>query len=203
MKKRLLLGVISSAMATIGAGLPTQALADGTAKLDLTVNANITAGTCSASVLDGATKTNTIAFGNVYISEVFGKTKVKPFKLQFSDCAGLQDKKATVSLAPAAGKGCAGGSSNNPEFANGSTSSSKAAKVGVEVWSTETPEGTDSVQFNCGAPASQTVDLSGVTSTTPVDFPLSARMVPVSGSAITQLTAGDFYSPTTFTITYQ
>ncbi|UQQ18067.1 hypothetical protein MYA98_08860 [Salmonella sp. WGH-01] len=49
--------------------------ADGTNSLDLTVNANITAGTCSASVVEGDTITDTIAFGNVYISEVYAKVK--------------------------------------------------------------------------------------------------------------------------------
>ncbi|EGA33815.1 putative fimbrial protein StaE [Salmonella enterica subsp. enterica serovar Montevideo str. IA_2009159199] len=93
MKKQVLRGVILGALATMTAGVSTMAQADGTASLDLTVNANITAGTCSASVLDGETATDTIAFGNVYISEVFAKTKVKSFKLRFSDCAGLKDKK--------------------------------------------------------------------------------------------------------------
>ena len=53
----------------------SMAQADGTAQLDLTVEANITAGTCAASVVDGETATNTIAFGNVYISEVLQKQK--------------------------------------------------------------------------------------------------------------------------------
>lgn len=98
MKKQVLRGVILGALATMTAGVSTMAQADGTASLDLTVNANITAGTCSASVLDGETATDTIAFGNVYISEVFAKTKVKSFKLRFSDCAGLKDKKPLWSL---------------------------------------------------------------------------------------------------------
>lgn len=209
MKKQVLRSVILGALATVAAGVSTMAQADGTASLDLTVNANITAGTCSASVLDGAGATNTIAFGNVYISEVFAKTKVKPFKLRFSDCAGLKDKKANVELISATktekSNGCAGGYSNNKEFPNASTSITKANKTAVEVWTTATPEGSDSVQFNCGNSTStiQTVDLSGVTESNPVDFDLSARMVPVSGSAITILSAGDFYSGTIFKITYQ
>lgn len=204
MKKQFLRGLIIGALATMGTGVSTLAQADGTASLDLTVEANITAGTCAASVVDGETATSTIAFGNVYISEVFAKTKVKPFKLRFSECAGLKDKTATVVLTHAAsGGGCAGGSGNNPEFANMSSSSGKANKAALEVWTTETPAGSGSVQLSCGTPNAQTVDLSSATSTTPVDFPLSARMAPVSGSAITTITAGDFFTPTTFTITYQ
>nr|WP_223196858.1 hypothetical protein [Salmonella enterica] len=49
MKKQVLRGVILGALATMTAGVSTMTQADGTASLDLTVNANITAGTCSAS----------------------------------------------------------------------------------------------------------------------------------------------------------
>ncbi|AWV28320.1 MULTISPECIES: fimbrial protein [Citrobacter] len=202
MKKQLLRGLMIGALATMGAGVSTMAQADGTAQLDLTVEANITAGTCAASVVDGETATNTIAFGNVYISEVFAKTKVKPFKLRFSECAGLKDKTATVTLSPN-NVGCSGGDSNQAAFANSSTSSTKASKTGVEVWTTSTPGGTDSVQFHCYNKNPETVDLSSATTTTPVDYPLSARMVAVQGAALSGITAGDFYSPTTFTITYQ
>ncbi|EBP8763234.1 fimbrial protein, partial [Salmonella enterica] len=99
--------------------------------------------------------------------------------------------------------GCAGSDSTNAEFANASTATSKAQRTAVELWTTDTPEGSNSVQFHCRNKNAQEIDLSSASSTTPVDYPLSARMVPVTGYAITALTAGDFYSPTTFTITYQ
>ncbi|ECC1691930.1 fimbrial protein [Salmonella enterica subsp. salamae] len=202
MKNKLLCGVVAGTLAAISAGFSTQAIADGTASLDLKVDANITAGTCSASILDGATETSVINFGNVYVSEVWAKTKVKPFKLRFSDCAGLKDKKASLVIAPR-NAGCAGGHSNNAEFSNASPETSKAQRTAVELWTTDTPEGSNSVQFHCYNKNAQEIDLSSVSSTTSVDYPLSARMVPVTGFAITELTAGDFYSPTTFTITYQ
>lgn len=100
MKKQILRVVIFSSLIATGAGISTMTYADGTNSLDLTVNANITAGTCSASVVEGDTITDTIAFGNVYISEVYAKSKIKPFKLRFSDCVGLKDKKAKFRLAP-------------------------------------------------------------------------------------------------------
>ncbi|EDU6364221.1 fimbrial protein [Salmonella enterica] len=204
MNTQLFRSMVIGALTVISIGGVTNArAADGTPSLDLTVDANITAGTCSASVLEGSTATNSIAFGDVYISEVFAKSKVKPFKLRFSNCAGLKDKTATVTLAPASGTGCAGGWSDNAEFSNASSSSSKAQRTAVEVWTTETPEGTDSVQFNCYTKNPQTVNLADASATKPIDFPLSARMVPVTGFSITDLTAGDFYSPTMFTITYQ
>ncbi|EEJ9247875.1 fimbrial protein [Salmonella enterica subsp. enterica serovar Muenchen] len=203
MKKQLFRGLMVGALTASGAGISTFAQADGTPRLDLTVNANITTGTCSASIVDKMGETNTISFGNVYISEVVAKTEIETFTLRFSDCAGLVGKKATVVLAPAAGTGCAGGNSQNAEFANATKQTPKAEKTGVEVWTTDTPEGTNSVQFHCNNKNAQTVDLTTASTTEPQDFPLSARLVPVSGSGVSAITVGDFYSPTTFTISYQ
>lgn len=205
MKRQLLPRAIAGILLASGVAAIPAAQA-GTDQLKLTVDANITAGTCSAEVLEGESPTNTIAFGNVYISEVFAKTKVKPFKLRFSNCAGLIDKKATVKLTAAqgaAGSNCGGSDGQGSEFAN-FTTLTKANKTGVEVWTTETPEGSGSVQLSCVSPNEQIVDLSGASVNTPVDYPLSARMVPVhTAYSITLLSAGDFYSPTIFTITYQ
>ncbi|EAM8011828.1 fimbrial protein StaE [Salmonella enterica subsp. enterica] len=202
MKKQILRVVIFSSLIATGAGISTMTYADGTNSLDLTVNANITAGTCSASVVEGDTITDTIAFGNVYISEVYAKSKIKPFKLRFSDCVGLKDKKAKFRLAPN-NVACPGSSGTDGQFANASTSTTKAAMVAMEVWTTETPGGTGAVKLHCWSKPEQTVDLSGASVTTPVDFPLSAMMVVQSGGTLQNMTAGDFYSPTTFTITYQ
>ncbi|EAA7241903.1 fimbrial protein [Salmonella enterica subsp. salamae] len=201
MKRQLLPGAIAGIL--IASGVAVIPAAQATEQLKLAVDANITDGTCSVAVLEGESPTNTIAFSNVYISEVFAKTQVKPFKLRFSNCAGLVDKKATVSLAPAPGIRCAGGTTTNAEFSNASSSTTKATKSAVEVWTTETPEGAGSTQFHCYVTNPQTVDLSSASANTPVDYPLSARMVPVTGSSINELTAGDFYSPTVFTVTYQ
>lgn len=215
MKKQLLRGLIVGALAAVGAGISPQALADeGTPSLDLTVNANITAGTCSASVMDGDKTVNEISFSSVYISEIKARTKVKTFKLRFSDCAGLQQKTATVTLASATGSGCGGRSANNAEFANlydpasdpSPDSGAKAAKTGVEVWTTNSPGVGDSVQFKCNNPKPVnpvTVDLSGASATTPLDYPLSARMVEVSNSTASAITPGKFLAPTVFTIAYQ
>lgn len=215
MKKQLLRGLIVGALAAVGAGISPQALADeGTPSLDLTVNANITAGTCSASVMDGDKTVNEINFANVYISEIKASSKVKTFKLRFSDCAGLQQKTATVTLASATGNGCGGRTASNPEFANlydPATDPSpvpgvKSAKTGVEVWTTNSPGTGDSVQFQCNNPKPVnpvTVDLSGASATTPLDYPLSARMVEVSNSSAPAITPGKFLAPTIFTIAYQ
>lgn len=93
MKKQLFRGLMVGALATFATGISTFAQADGTSSLDLTVKANLTTGTCSASVVENDAETNTIAFGNVYLSEVNAKSKSKTFVLRFSECAGLKAKK--------------------------------------------------------------------------------------------------------------
>ncbi|WP_423061540.1 fimbrial protein [Citrobacter portucalensis] len=200
MKKQLFHGVIVGALTAMGMGLSAQALAAGTDSLDLTVDANVTTGTCSASVYDGETATNTISFGNVYLSEVINKTKLKTFKLRFSNCAGLQTKTATLVVAP---NNVACPNTTNGQYANASTSAQKATKTNVELWTTDTPEGSGAVRLHCWSKPPQTIDLTGANMTTPVDYPLSARLVAESNSTPADMSAGDFYSPTTFTITYQ
>lgn len=202
MKKQLLRGVIIGALAAMSAGVSTLAQADGTAQLDLTVEANITAGTCASSVIMGETETNTIAMGNVYLSEVLARSKSQPFKLRFSDCAGLQNKKAELVVAPN-GVACPGASGTDGQFPNASTATTKANKVAIEVWTTSSPGGTGAVKLHCWTKNKQTIDLSSATQTTPVDYPLSALMVPENGGTVSSITAGDFFSPTTFTITYK
>lgn len=206
MKKQLLRGLLVSTLAAASVGGTTFAYAadEGTPKLDLTVKAQVTAGTCSVSVIGPEGVTNTIAFGNVYVSELGkdGKGKVIPFKLRFSDCVGLSDKKADVVLAPISGKGCAGGMMTLPQFPNMSDAADKAARTAVEVWTGTSPTG-GGTQLDCYNKNKQTVDLSGASATNPIDFQLSALLTAVTGYDTINITAGDFLSQTTFTITYQ
>lgn len=175
----------------------------GTPSVGLTVNSLITTGTCTATMNTGSSgSTKTVDFASVSTSEVFAKTKIKTFDLQFSGCAGIPGKKAQLTLTPRA-VGCAGPSANLAAFANSTSQTPKAAKTVVEVWTTAIPSGNGSTQFNCKTPNIAEVDLSSVTTQTPLTYPLSARLVPVDGAARTDLTAGDFYSPTTLTISYQ
>lgn len=201
MKKHLLHGVIVGTLVAVSTGIPTPSLA-GTDSLDLTVDANITTGTCAASVLDGENPTNTIAFGSVYLSEIAAATKVKPFTLHFSDCAGLPNKKASLKIKPNNVQ-CPGSAHTNGQFPNASTDANKAVGTNVEIWPTYVPETSGTVKFHCSSQNAQNIDLSGASTSTPVDYPLSARLVPESGVPSASRTAGDFYSPTIFSITYQ
>ncbi|MDU2938663.1 MAG: fimbrial protein [Enterobacteriaceae bacterium] len=204
MKKQLLRGIIVGALATFGTGILTVAQAEGTASLDLTVKANLTTGTCSASVVDGETVTNTIAFGNVYLSEVNARSKSKAFVLRFSDCAGLKDKKATFKLIPN-NIDCAGKTTKTDgQFDNAILpTEGGSSKVVVDVWTTESLGGVDKTRLHCWSKPVQTVDLSTASITQPVDVPLNAYLMRQSGSTAAELVAGDFRSPTVFVITYQ
>ncbi|EFI4023940.1 TPA: fimbrial protein [Escherichia coli] len=190
------------AAASIAACVAPSAMA-GTPSVGLTVNSLITTGTCTMTMDTGSSSgTKTVDFGSVSISEVFTKTKIKTFDLQFSGCAGIPGKKAYLTLAPRM-IGCSGPNANLAAFANASPQTPKAAKTAVEVWTTATPNGNGSTQFHCKNLNTIEVDLSSVTTQNPLTYPLSTRMVPVDGAARTELTAGDFYSPTTLTISYQ
>ena len=183
--------LLFSTLLTIGTVHATE-----TSSLELKVKTTVTLGTCSAQVMDGDIATNTIALGDVTSSQVIAKTYTKPFKIRFSNCAGLPESKATIKFDRKSGTSCAG--SNGPGFRNiGGTSSS----IGLELWTTEQPSGADSVQLLCNTPNAQVVDVSTAKGNTNFDYKLSARLFDVSGSG--KIGAGTFTSPTTLTITYQ
>mgnify|MGYP000270233023 FL=1 len=158
-------------------------------------------GTCTSTLTDdGTAKLSTITFGDVYISEINAETKIKTFKLQFKDCAGIPGKKAKIKLTPRAL--CEGNSNNGPGFANASTATAKAAAVAVEVWSTSTPGKNGAKQFSCVTPATEEVSIAGATGGDVVDYPMSAVLVVAKDKTVTDVTAGDFTAPATFTVTY-
>lgn len=201
------LKVIATLIATVavGASISNNLTYASTTSASLTVNSNLTMGTCSAKVMDTSnTEINTVAFNNVYISELAAKSKVQPFKIRFSDCAGLPGKSAQLVLAPR-NIGCAGATSNTAGFANklNSTTDGGSSRAAVEVWTTTTPGGSGSEQFSCVQRNVINVNLSNASTTQPYDFDLSARMIIADGRTVNDVLPGSFLSPTTFTITYQ
>ena len=90
----------------------------GTTSATLTVDSIVTMGTCTAQLLDSNDKEiSQVAIGDVYISELRNETNKKAFKIRFSGCAGLPQKKALVKLTPR-GIGCGGYNANSAGFAN-------------------------------------------------------------------------------------
>ncbi|EHE9874378.1 fimbrial protein [Escherichia coli] len=187
-----------------GNGIITHSALAGTTSASLTVDSIITMGTCTAQLLDTDNKeTSIVDIGDVYISELRNETHKKPFKIRFSGCAGLPQKKALVKLTPR-GIGCGGIYANAAGFANKNTGAGAAGRASVEVWTTKNAEDESGSEiFNCFRPANKTVDLSTVTATKPYDYDLSAKMVVAEGRQLKDVTPGTFLSPATFTITYQ
>ena len=172
-----------------------------TDSVKLNVNTTVEMGTCTASLVDDNDQTiSVVAFGDVYISEINAKTKIKTFKLQFKDCAGIPGKKAKIKLTKRAT--CEGASNDGLGFANGSTASDKASAVAVEVWSTSTPAVGSAAQFSCVTPADQEVSIATATGNTVVDYPMSARLVVDKSKTVSDVTAGTFSAPATFSVTY-
>ncbi|MDB6980136.1 hypothetical protein PMZ88_25585, partial [Escherichia coli] len=87
-------------------------------------------------------------------------------------------------------------------FPNASTATAKAAAVAVEVWSTSTPGKNGAKQFSCVTPATEEVSIAGATGGDVVDYPMSAVLVVAKDKTVTDVTAGDFTAPATFTVTY-
>ncbi len=178
--------------------IPSHAATDS---IGLTVTTDVEMGTCTSTLTDdGTTKISTINFGDVYISEINTETKINTFKLQFKDCAGIPGKKAKIKLTTRAL--CEGNSNNGPGFANASTATAKAAAVAVEVWSTSTPGKNGAKQFSCVTPETEEVSIANATGSNVVDYPMSAVLVVAKDKTVTDVTAGDFTAPATFTVTY-
>ena len=65
--------------------VPSYAATDS---IGLTVITTVEIGTCTATLVnDSDQDISVVDFGDVYISEINAKTKVKTFKLKFKDCA--------------------------------------------------------------------------------------------------------------------
>ncbi|HHG2481919.1 TPA: fimbrial-like protein YadL [Escherichia coli] len=171
-----------------------------TDSIGLTVITTVEMGTCTATLVnDSDQDISVVDFGDVYISEINAKTKVKTFKLKFKDCAGIPNKKAQIKLTKRAT--CEGTANDGAGFANGSTAADKASAVAVEVWSAVTPATGSATQFSCVTPASQEVTISTAANAV-VYYPMSARLVVEKNKTVNNVTAGKFSAPATFTVTY-
>ncbi len=83
------------AIVAVGTNFCTNFTYAGTPSASLTVNSNLTMGTCTAKILNSSdTEINIVAFNDVYISELAAKSKVQKFKIRFSNCSGLPQNSA-------------------------------------------------------------------------------------------------------------
>ena len=171
-----------------------------TDSIGLTVTTDVEMGTCTSTLTDdGSAKLSAINFGDVYISEINAETKLKPSNYSSKTVRGFPGK-GQIELTPRAL--CEGNSNNGPGFANASTAAAKAAAVAVEVWSTSTPGKNGAKQFSCVTPATEEVSIANATGSNVVDYPMSAVLVVAKDKTVTDVTAGNFTAPATFTVTY-
>ncbi|MGU3486143.1 fimbrial protein [Enterobacter bugandensis] len=160
----------------------------GTTSVQATFTSTIEAGTCTAQIQNASGQPiSTLAFGDVFKSDLAAKTRSEPFKIAFSGCAGV--KSATVQATPGTGGGCSGSGSNGDSFAAGHVSA-------FEVWRGEAGTGT---LMACNSKPLQNVTISGSVAT----FDMAARIVVASGHNINEVTTGDVSAPVTFVVTYQ
>ena len=161
----------------------------GTSSVELTVQSTITAGTCTATLTNGAgAEATEISFGDVYKSEIQNKTRVEPFKIKLTNCAGV--KTATIAAGPGAGGGCSGRNSDGPSYSAGQV-------TGFEVWSGAVDTG---VLMSCiTPPAPQEVNINNGSG----EFPMNSRLVVAYLRDASEVGTGAVSAPVTFTVSYQ
>lgn len=156
-------------------------------------------GTCTSTLTDdGTAKLSTINFGDVYISEINAETKIKTFKLQFKDCAGIPGKKAKIKLTPRAL--CEGNSNNGLDLLTHQRQQQKQRQSPLR--SGVRPHRKNGANNQLRHPATEEVSIAGATGGDVVDYPMSAVLVVAKDKTVTDVTAGDFTAPATFTVTY-
>ncbi len=149
----------------------------------------VVAGTCQAQLTtrDGAILTDgTLAFGDVYKSQVQQGTAWQNFFVSFSHCQGVGS--ATVQASAGANGLC-----------NGVTFGGAGDLTGVAAEIYRDADG-GGAQLNCSDTMSstQTVDPN-----TTADMPFSTRLVVAPGKTQSDLHSGSFSAPVTFTVNYQ
>lgn len=160
----------------------------GTSSVQATFTSTITAGTCTAQVQNtGGQVIDTLAFGDVFKSDLVNQSRSEPFKIAFSGCAGV--KSATVQATPGTGGGCSGPNTDGDSFSAGRA-------TGFEVWKGAASTGT---LLSCNTKPVQTVTITDATAS--VD--MAARIVIAKGRTIADVTTGDVSAPVTFVVTYQ
>ena len=156
--------------------------------LQATFTSTIEAGTCTAQIRDAAGKPiSTLAFGDVFKSDLTAQSRSEPFNLFLTDCIGV--KTATIQAQKGAGGGCSGANSDGDTFAAGNATA-------FEIWNGTAGSG---MQMSCINPADQKVTISSGSG----QLDLAARIVIAHGRTIDDVTTGNVSAPVTFVVTYQ
>ncbi len=160
----------------------------GTPSVQATFTSTVEAGTCTAQIQNtGGQPITTLAFGEVFKSDLVAKTRSEPFKIAFSGCAGV--KSASVKATAGTGGSCSGDAKDGDSF-----DATNAAAF--EVWKGTAGSGT---LMNCNTTPSQNVSISGGAA----NLNLAARIVIAKDKVIGDVGTGDVSAPVTFVVTYQ
>lgn len=174
----------------VSAGMFTSAASaiTGTTSVSGTFTSTIEAGTCTAQVQNAAgTAISTLAFGDVYKSDLTAQSRSEPFKIAFSGCAGV--KSASVETTKGTSGNCSGDAKDGDSFDAGNSAA-------FEVWKGTAGSGT---LLSCKTTSKQNVTISSGTGT----MDLAARIVIAKGKTISNVTTGNVSAPVTFVVTYQ
>lgn len=188
MKIRTLISFITATLVTTC--FSPVALADitGTTSIQATFTSTIEAGTCTAQVQSaGGQAISTLAFGDVFKSDLVAQSRSEAFKIAFSDCVGV--KSASIQATSGSGGGCSGPDSDGDSFSAGNA-------TGFEIWKGEAGAGT---LLSCNTKPAQNITISD----TSVDVAMNARIVIAKAHTISDVTAGNVSAPVTFLVTYQ
>lgn len=160
----------------------------GTTSVSATFTTTISAGTCTAQIQNtGGQAISTLDFGEVFKSDLVNQSRSEPFKVAFTDCAGV--KTASYQVVSGTGGGCSGPSTNGDSFSAGNA-------TGFEVWQGVAGTGT---LLSCNTKPAQTLTMSGST----LDVAFASRIVIAKDRTISNVTAGSVSAPVTFVVTYQ
>ncbi|ESN16049.1 fimbrial protein [Enterobacter sp. MGH 24] len=174
---------VSAGIFTVSANAIT-----GTPSVQATFTSTVEAGTCTAQIQNtGGQPISTLAFGDVFKSDLVAQTRSEPFKIAFSGCAGV--KSASVEATAGAGGSCSGNAKDGDSF-------DAANAAAFEVWKGTAGSGT---LMSCNTKPVQNVSISGGSAT----FNMAARIVLAKDKVIGDVTTGDVSAPVTFVVTYQ
>ncbi|EIL1352109.1 fimbrial protein StaE [Salmonella enterica subsp. enterica serovar Enteritidis] len=180
------------ALALVGGLFTHAASADitGTPSLSAKFVTTVVAGTCTATVKQGSTTTDTINFGDVFKSDI--GTRTEPFKIAFSDCAGVNSAK--IAAQAGSGNTC---DNNSASFAATGIVNTHTA---VEIWGGSADSGT---QLACASGAPSNAVTASIKKAATAEYDMNARWVAASGYTAAQAVAGDASSAITFVVTYE
>lgn len=183
------LSLLGGVIGTLLLSAPAFAIT-GTDSVSAHFTTTIEAGTCTAEIQNANGQVvSVLGFGDVFKSDLVSQSRTVPFKIAFSNCAGV--KSAELKIQAGTGGGCSGPNSDGDSFASGNSTA-------FEVWKGDADSGT---LLSCNQTVTQTQTVTISDSAQDVD--LTSRIVIAKSKTIANVTEGSVSAPVTFVVTYQ